>query len=260
METHLVVFTLANEQYGVGISVISEIIKLQPITYVPRAPAFVEGVTNLRGKVLPVLDLRKRFGLTVAAASRESRIVVAEINNILVGMVVDAVNEVLRVPQEAVEPPSPVVTTVDSAFISGIAKVGNRLIILLDLEKVLRPDERADLQQAFAPGAALAASAEAVVAPPTAAAEGAPRAPEPAVGALEELLTPPPPLTAAPAEEEPPPAEEQAPPPALPPAEEEPPPAAESQPPARPKKRRGRKKTAPPAVASPPEESPPAAA
>jgi len=239
METHLVVFTLANEQYGVGISVISEIIKLQPITYVPRAPAFVEGVTNLRGKVLPVLDLRKRFGLTVAAASRESRIVVAEVNNILVGMVVDAVNEVLRVPQEAVEPPSPVVTTVDSAFISGIAKVGNRLIILLDLEKVLRPDERVDLQQAFAPGAALAASVAAVVVPPAAA--------EPAVGAPEAPPAPPPPA-AAPAGEAPPPAAEQPPLPSTP--EEGPPPAAESPPPARPKKRRGRKKTTPPAAAA----------
>ena len=245
METHLVVFTLANELYGAGISAISEIIKLQPITYVPRAPAFVEGVTNLRGKVLPVLDLRKRFGLAVAAASRESRIVVAEINNILVGMVVDAVNEVLRVPQEAVEPPSPVVTTVDSAFISGIAKVGTRLIILLDLEKVLRPDERTDLQQAFAPGAALAASAEAVVVPPVAAEEGAPPAPKPAVGAPEG------PPAAAPAEEEPPTAESRPPTP-----EEGPPPAEAGRPPAKPKKRRGRKKASPPAVAPSPEESP----
>jgi|GEM_PF-509084 len=147
MDNQLVVLCLAKELYGVGIAAVSEIIMLQPITYVPRAPAFVEGVTNLRGKVLPVIDLRKRFGLAQQPNTKETRIVVAEINHTLVGLIVDAVTQVLRVPAGAVEPPSPVVTTVDSAFISGIAKVGSQLIILLDLEKVLLPDEKADLQR-----------------------------------------------------------------------------------------------------------------
>jgi len=146
MEDQLVVFMLTKEHYGVRIAVVESIIKLQPITAVPCSPAFVEGVTNLRGRVLPVIDLRKRFGLPAGESTKDTRIVVVEMNGTLVGMIVDAVSEVLRVPAESVEPPSPIMTTVDSAFITGIAKVGERLIILLDLEKVLSPEEKADLQ------------------------------------------------------------------------------------------------------------------
>ncbi len=151
MERQLVVFVLGKEHYGVSIAAVQEIVKLQPITFVPRAPAFVEGVTNLRGKVLPVIDLRKRFGLPVGEATKNTRIVVAEVGRAgsvgnTVGMLVDAVSQVLRVPETVIEPPSPLVTTIDSTFITGIAKVGERLIILLDLQKVLSPEERSDLQ------------------------------------------------------------------------------------------------------------------
>lgn len=146
MEQQLVVFDLAGEHYGVDIAAVEGIIKLQAITTVPHAPAFVEGVTNLRGKVLPVIDLRKRFGLPQAQPTKDSRIVVVEMNGATVGMVVDGVSEVLRVGAEAIEPPSPIVTTVDSAFIRGIAKVGERLVILLDLGKVLSTEETASLQ------------------------------------------------------------------------------------------------------------------
>lgn len=146
MEHQLVVFDLAGEHYGVDIAAVEGIIKLQAITSVPHAPAFVEGVTNLRGKVLPVIDLRKRFGLPQAQPTKDSRIVVVEMNGATVGMVVDGVSEVLRVGAEAIEPPSPIVTTVDSAFIRGIAKVGERLVILLDLGKVLSAEESASLQ------------------------------------------------------------------------------------------------------------------
>ena len=146
MENQLVVFMLAKEHYGVRIAAVESIIKLQPITAVPYSPAFVEGVTNLRGRVLPVIDLRKRFGLLAEESTKDTRIVVVEMSGTLVGMIVDAVSEVLRVPAESVELPSPIMTTVDSAFITGIAKVGERLIILLDLEKVLSPEEKADLQ------------------------------------------------------------------------------------------------------------------
>jgi purine-binding chemotaxis protein CheW len=145
-EPQLVIFVLASEHYGVGISAVDSIIKLQPITFVPHAPAFVEGVTNLRGKVLPVVDLRKRFGLPIGEATKETRIVVTQVGGLGVGMMVDRVSEVLRVPAEAIEPPSPLVTTVDSAFITGIAKVDDRLVILLDLEQVLSPGEKTDLQ------------------------------------------------------------------------------------------------------------------
>jgi purine-binding chemotaxis protein CheW len=146
MEQQFVVFALANEHYGVEIAGVEGIIKLQPVTRVPQAPGFVEGVTNLRGSVLPVVDLRKRFGLPSEEHGAEGRIVVVENQGLTVGLIVDAVSEVLRVPAEAVEPPSPLVATVHSAFIRGIAKVEHRLIILLDLAKVLTFTETAALR------------------------------------------------------------------------------------------------------------------
>jgi purine-binding chemotaxis protein CheW len=148
MEHQLVVFELANEYYGVDISGVESIIKLQEITAVPHAPDFVEGVTNLRGTVLPVIDLRRRFNLPAADHDNDTRIVVVDVDGSKVGMIVDAVTEVLRVPDEAIEPPSPLVVTVNSAFITGIAKMEHRLVILIDLGRVLSLDEKAELQTA----------------------------------------------------------------------------------------------------------------
>jgi len=145
MEQQLVIFELSNEFYGVEIGTVEGIIKMQPITAVPHAPPFVEGVTNLRGTVLPVMDLRKRFGQPPQTATKDSRIVVAVMGTLKVGMVVDGVSEVLRVADDAIEPPSPLVTTVETTFIQGIAKVGERLIILLELSKVLSVQEQAQL-------------------------------------------------------------------------------------------------------------------
>ncbi len=134
-EQQLVVFDLADEGFGVDISAVREIIRLQEITQVPRTPEFVEGVINLRGKVIPVIDLRKRFGLTV----------VVDIGDQDIGVIVDAVKEVLRIPTDSVEPPASVITTADSVYILGIAKLDSRLIILLDLQKVLTEDEHGAL-------------------------------------------------------------------------------------------------------------------
>ena len=146
MENQLVVFKLADENYGIDIASVESIIKLQAITRVPHAPEFVEGVINLRGTVIPVMDLRKRFGLPYGKETNETRIVVVELNGLTVGMIVDAVTEVLRVPDEAIEPPSALVATLDAAFITGIAKVGQRLVIILDLTKVLSHEEQPGLQ------------------------------------------------------------------------------------------------------------------
>lgn len=142
MENQLVVFDLANEHYGVDISLVESIIKMQPITAVPHAPRFVEGLTNLRGAVLPVIDLRKRFDLFAKDVTRETRIVVVELDGMTVGMIVDAVTEVLRVAEETIEPPPPTIATVDSIYITGIVKVGERLVTLLDLGKVLNVEEQ----------------------------------------------------------------------------------------------------------------------
>src|SRR3954470_13599676 len=141
-ERQLVVFQLGAELYGVEISRVHEIIRLQTVTRVPRAPAFVEGVINLRGKVIPVVDLRRRFGLPSAEHTRSTRIVVVEIGDQVVGIVVDGVSEVLRVNTATVEPPSPVVAGIDSEYLHGIAKLTDRLVILLDLDRILGRDER----------------------------------------------------------------------------------------------------------------------
>ena len=143
-EIQLVVFDLASEHYGVDISDVREIMRMQNITKVPGAMSYVEGVINLRGKVLPVLDLRKRLGLKVAEQTEESRIVVVDIADGEVGVIVDAVTEVLRVPNAAVEPPSSMVAQGNSDYLRGIAKLTDRLIILLDLNKLLSSKADAD--------------------------------------------------------------------------------------------------------------------
>jgi purine-binding chemotaxis protein CheW len=144
-EAQVVVLELAGEAYGVEIGRVQEIIRMQPITRVPNGPACIEGVTNLRGRVIPVLDLRPRFGLPATPATRQSRIVVAELGSYAVGLVVDGVSEVLRVPADAVEPPSAVVTTADSAYLRGVAKLDERLVLLLDLSRILTQGEQGEL-------------------------------------------------------------------------------------------------------------------
>ncbi len=146
MERQLVIFDLAGEHYGVDITDVDSIIGMQTITAVPRSPSFVEGVTNLRGVVLPVIDLGNRFGLETQVVTKNTRIIVVAMNGVGVGMVVDAVREVIRIPEASIEPLAPIVTTVDSSFITGVAKVSERLIILLDLNQVLSAVEKADMQ------------------------------------------------------------------------------------------------------------------
>ena len=140
-EKQLVLFDLSNEAYGIDISAVHEIIRMQPVTKVPRTPTFVEGIINLRGKVIPVIDLRRRFGFDVAEQTKDNRIVVVDIDGENIGIIVDAVTEVLRIPSDSVEPPSDIITTSDSDYLLGIAKVDGKLIILLDLDKVLSKDE-----------------------------------------------------------------------------------------------------------------------
>ncbi len=147
-EKQLVVFDLANEVYGMDIGVVLEIIRMQEITKVPRTPEFVEGIINLRGKIIPVVDLRKRFSLPVTDETADNRIVVVDIDGQGIGMVVDAVAEVMRINSGSIEPPSEAITTQESDYLMGIAKLDDKLIILLDMNKLLLKEERKALTQA----------------------------------------------------------------------------------------------------------------
>lgn len=143
----LVTFSIGEEEFGVDILKVQEIIRIMEITKVPRAQDFVEGVINLRGKVIPIIDLRRRFGLHTKDHDKHTRIIVIEINNMIVGFVVDSVSEVLRIPAGTVEPPPPVVAGVDSEYISGVGKLQDRLLILLDLDKLLSSEDLEALTQ-----------------------------------------------------------------------------------------------------------------
>ncbi|MGI6208600.1 MAG: chemotaxis protein CheW [Anaerolineae bacterium] len=138
-ETQVVVFQLAGESYGVDIAMVQEIRAMSPITAVPKAPAFVEGVVNLRGQITPVINLHTRFGMPPAEYTKETRIVVVNMDGEWVGLIVDGVSEVVRLEANTIEEPSALVCTVDSDFVRGIAKVSEeRLIILLDLPRLLQ--------------------------------------------------------------------------------------------------------------------------
>ena len=145
METQVVVLELANGHYGVDVAAIEGIIKMRAITRMPHAPSYVAGITNLRGTVVPVIDLRSRFGLEQQPVTQDTRIVIAFIEENKVGLIVDAVSQVMRVSDDAIEPPPPMATTVSSAFIKGIAKIDGQLVILLDLDKVLNATEKESL-------------------------------------------------------------------------------------------------------------------
>ncbi|MFN7036984.1 MAG: chemotaxis protein CheW [Bellilinea sp.] len=142
MEHQLVVFELENEKYGVDIASVEGIIKMQEITRLPHAPEFIEGITNLRGTIVPVVDLRTRFGLLRKEPTRDTRIVIANMDSSKVGIIVDAVTQVIRVPEDKIEPPPQMSVTINSAFIKNIAKLESELVILLDLGKVLSTEER----------------------------------------------------------------------------------------------------------------------
>ncbi len=146
MEQQLVIFELASEFYGINIAVVESIIKMQAITQLPQTPDYVKGVTNLRGSVLPVIDLRTRFALETKEDTRQTRIIIVTMGSIKVGVVVDGVSEVLRVSDDLIEPLPPMVNSVNSVFLKGIVRLENRLIILLELGKVLDLNEQQSLE------------------------------------------------------------------------------------------------------------------
>jgi purine-binding chemotaxis protein CheW len=133
----LVTFRIGEEEFGVEILAVQEIIRLMQITMVPRAPAFIEGVINLRGKVIPVINMRTRFNMTPMDHTSSTRIVVMEFGQKIVGFLVDGVSKVLRIPSGTVEEAPPVVAGIGAEYIRGVGKMDDRLLILLDLANML---------------------------------------------------------------------------------------------------------------------------
>src|SRR5579875_1688869 len=141
----VVSFKLGSEEYGVEIAQVQEINRMVAVTHVPRAPQFMEGVINLRGQLIPIIDLRARFGMPREEHTKNTRIVVTEIGTKRVGMVVDSVSEVLRLALDQIEPAPEMITGVDTEYIRGVGKIEDRLIILLDLAKIISGSEKREL-------------------------------------------------------------------------------------------------------------------
>lgn len=137
----LVTFGIGEEEFGIDILKVQEIIRTMAITKVPNSPPYVEGVINLRGKVIPVIDLRTRFNMDYRVHDNHTRIIVLQIHGMIIGFVVDEVSEVLRIQSNTVEPPPPVVSGIESEYIKGVGKLDNRLLILLDLEMLIPVEE-----------------------------------------------------------------------------------------------------------------------
>jgi purine-binding chemotaxis protein CheW len=127
---------------------VQEINRPVEITQVPEAPDFVRGIINLRGNVIPVVSLRKRFGMVVKDDDKQSRIVVVEMGGTIIGFMVDSVSEVLRIPMSTIEPPPSIITSVDSDYISGVGKLEDRLIILLNLDEIMTAKDIEKIKQA----------------------------------------------------------------------------------------------------------------
>jgi purine-binding chemotaxis protein CheW len=138
----LVSFVIGSEEFGVDILYVQEINRMLQITQVPNAPEFVSGIINLRGRVIPVIDLRCRLGLPPKEHDNNTRIIVIEVNGKTIGFIVDAVKEVIRIPQNITEAPPEIVSGINSDFIKAVGKLDDKLLILLDLNKVFNADEK----------------------------------------------------------------------------------------------------------------------
>ena len=147
-ESQVVVCELGGESYGLDIASVYEIIRFRPSTAVPTSPSCVDGVINLRGRIIPVLDLASRFGLPRSQTTTATRIVVAGTSSSRVGLVVDGVTEVMMVPEDSVHEMPEVAVSGDSTYIRGIAKLGERLVILLNLDALFDASEPSEMAQA----------------------------------------------------------------------------------------------------------------
>ncbi|WP_373284681.1 chemotaxis protein CheW [Ornithinibacillus halotolerans] len=145
-EKKVIVFQLKDEEFAVSVQQIGSIERIQPITRVPNTPEFVKGVINLRGVVTPIIDLRSRLGIEETEYSDSTRIIIVFLDEMEVGLIVDAANDVIDIPTSSIEPTPEVIGAVNEDYIEGVAKLENRLLILLDLRKILTNNEINELK------------------------------------------------------------------------------------------------------------------
>ena len=153
-DIQVVGFRVGNENYGLRIGSVREIVRVPEITVVPSAPEMIEGVINLRGKIIPVMDLRKRFGQTEPQADKKNRVLVVEVDSKLIGLIVNAASEVLKIPPSEIESPGDVFAEGESRYVTGVGKHRGQLIILLDVAMLLREPEFKGLEEITEPVAA----------------------------------------------------------------------------------------------------------
>ena len=137
----LVGFKVEREFFGVPIAAVKEIIRVPDITPVPDTPEFVEGVVNLRGRIVPVIDMRRRVGVLAAERTRGNRILVLELAGKMVGLIVDSASDIIKISEDAIEPPPDIVSSIGAEYVTGVGKLEGKLIVLLDLTRLLSAEE-----------------------------------------------------------------------------------------------------------------------
>ena len=138
-------FSVGEEEYGLELLRVKEVIRVREVTWLPRAPSFVKGIINLRGDVIPIIDVRDKFGLEPGEQTAQTRVIVVEVERRLMGMVVDSASQVVRIPTDQVDPPPPVLGGTSQEFITGVGKLEDKLVILLNADAILTVDEKAAL-------------------------------------------------------------------------------------------------------------------
>jgi purine-binding chemotaxis protein CheW len=146
-DLQIVGFRIGRETFGLPIAIVREIVRVPEITSVPNAPEYIEGVINLRGRIIPVVDLRKRFGQEATALNKKSRVVVVDLDSRFVGLIVNSASEVLRLPPSEIEQPHNVFQEGELDYITGVGKLNGRLVILLDLNRILQRAEIRHLEE-----------------------------------------------------------------------------------------------------------------
>ena len=139
--TNLVTFRLGNGEYAIDIMQAKEIIKMEKITLIPNAPEFVEGVINLRGNIIPIIDLKKRFNLEETEGDKNTGIIIVKIEDVDMRIIIDAISKVVSISNSDIQPPPPVLSGIGQKYIKGVGKLEDKLLVVLDLEKLFASDE-----------------------------------------------------------------------------------------------------------------------